>query len=259
MHDFARLSLKSDSTKKIPLYLQIETLIRSRIQDWQLKAGEKLPTEENLMRQFCVSRITVRRALSNLESEGILVRNPAKGTFVSDRIEHGQKFTINNTLKNILEDARRYKVKVALVKNLRVGETRNPREIGGFLGLSDDDLVCVIKRIRILKDEPVCYLENYLPVQIGKLLTRKELSRSMLLDSLKEKAGLVMDRGEMYISAVPAEPAEANHLGLQPFEPLILRKIYYWFPENKPFEMVWYFMRPNHFLYKAEMVVKDAY
>lgn len=259
MHVFARLSVKRDSTKKIPLYLQIETLIRSRVRDWQLKAGEKLPTEEDLMRQFCVSRITVRRALSNLESEGLLVRNPAKGTFVSDHIEHGQKFTIDNTLKNILEDARRYKVKVALIKNLRVGETRNPREIGEFLGISDDDLVCVIKRIRILKDEPVCYLENYLPVEVGKQLTRNELSRSMLLDAVKEKTGLVVDRGEMYVSAVPAEPAEANHLGLQAFEPLILRKIYYWFPENKPFEMVWYFMRPNHFLYKAEMVVKDAY
>ena len=259
MNVFADLSVKREGAKKIPLYLQIETLIRNRVFTWQLKAGEKLPTEEAMMRQFRVSRITVRKALSNLELEGLVVRNPAKGTFVSSHIPRVEKFVITNTIKNILEDARRYRVKVALIKNIKVGETRNPPEIGKFLGLSDDDPVCVIKRIRFLKDEPVCYLENYLPVEIGKQLTRNELSRSMLLEAVKKKTGLAVDRGEMYISAVFAEPDEANYLGLQAFEPLILRQIYYWFPGNKPFEMVWYFMRPNHFRYKAGMVVKDAY
>ena len=259
MQDFAGLSVKRGSAKKIPLYLQIETLIRNRVLSWQLKAGEKLPTEEDLMRQFGVSRITVRKALANLEMEGLVVRNPAKGTFVSENIEHREKFVIDNTIKNILVDAGRYKVKVTMLKNVEIGKTRNPREIGEFLGLSDDDEVFVIKRTRYLRDEPVCYLENYLPVEVGEQLTRSELTRSMLLEAVKEKTGQVVDRGEMYISAVPAEPEEASHLGIQVFEPLILRQIYYWFPDSKPFEMVWYFMKPNHFRYKADMVVKDAY
>ena len=259
MQDFSGLSVKKGSGKKIPLYLQVETLIRNRVLNWQMKAGEKLPTEENLMRQFGVSRITVRKALANLEREGLVVRNPAKGTFVAENIEHQEKFVINNTIKNILEDAARYKVKVTMIKNVKVGKTRNPWEIGAFLGLADDDEICVIKRVRYLRDEPVCYLENYLPVEIGEQLTRHELTRSMLLEAVKEKTGQVIDRGEMYISAVPAEPEEANHLGLQVFEPLILRQIYYWFPDKRPFEMVWYFMKPNHFRYKADMVVKDAY
>ena len=259
MQDFAGLSVKKGSGKKIPLYHQVETLIRNRILNWQMKPGEKLHTEENLMRQFGVSRITVRKALANLEMEGLVARNPAKGTFVADNIEHQEKFVINNTIKNILVDAARYKVKVVMIKNVKIDKTRNPKEIGEFLGVADDDEICVIKRVRYLRDEPVCYLENYLPVEVGEQLTHRELSRSMLLEAVKEKTCQVIDRGEMYISAIPAEPGEASHLGLQVFEPLILRQIYYWFHDNRPFEMVWYFMKPNHFRYKANMVVKDAY
>ena len=166
---------------------------------------------------------------------------------------------IKNTLENILEDARRYRVKVVQIKDIEVGGTRHPSYIRQFFNYADDELLCMIRRIRFLNGLPVCFLENYLPVEIGKKLTRTELSKSMMLEAVKEKTGCVVEKGEMYISAVPAEPDIAKFLDLQIFEPLILRQIYYWFPNEKPFEMVLYYMRSNYFMYKAEMVVKGAY
>ena len=41
----------------------------------QLQPGDKLPTEEDLVKQFGVSQITIRNALSNLERDGLIVRN----------------------------------------------------------------------------------------------------------------------------------------------------------------------------------------
>jgi GntR family transcriptional regulator len=259
MVTFTSLTINKSGIKKLPLYIQIESIIRNRILNGHLKPGEKLPREEDMMSQFDVSRITVRKALSDLELEALIVRNPAKGTFVAKDIPNVEKFVINRTLKNILDDARRYRAKVLLIKDIRVAEARNPGDIREFFDLTDDDQICVIKRVRFLKDVPVCFLENYLPVEIGRVLTRTELSQSMLLDAVKEKTGLPVGRGEMYISAVPAEPDIAGLLGLQVFDPLILRQISYWFPDEKPFEIVMYFMRADHFKYKTEMVVGDGY
>jgi len=57
-----------------PAYLRLSAAIRSRILDRRLKDGEALPTEAELARQFAVNRSTVREALRNLESAGLLRR-----------------------------------------------------------------------------------------------------------------------------------------------------------------------------------------
>ena len=259
MGNFEVSNVSRNRSNKMPLYLQIESLIRNRILTGQLKPGEKLPTEENLMMQFGVSRITIRSAMANLERDSLIRRNPAIGTFVSGNVSFIEKFVINNTLKNILEDARRYRVKVVEIKTSKVGDTRYPGYIRQFFNFADEDLICIFRRVRFLNGLPVCFLENYLPVEIGKKLTRAELSKSMMLEAVKKKTDCVVERGDMYISAVPAEPDIAKFLDLQIFEPLILRQIYYWFSDERPFEMVLYYMRSDHFMYKAEMVVKGAY
>jgi len=247
--------------KKISLYVQVESLIRNRILTGQLGPGEKLPKEDDLVKHFGVSRITVRKAMSNLEWEGLIIRRPPKGTFVSENIPdiERKKFIIKNTIQNILEDAKRYKVKVVSINNVRVSETRGARDIRKLFNLNNDDEICVIQRLRYLDDVAVCFLENFLPIDIGRKLTKTELSQSMLLEAVKKKIGKVVDRGEMYIFATPAEPDIAELMGMQVFDPLILRQIFYWFPDNVPFEMVMYFMRPDYFKYKADMVVANAY
>lgn len=58
-----------------PAYLRLSAAIRARILDRRLKDGEALPTEAELARQFAVNRSTVREALRNLESAGLLARH----------------------------------------------------------------------------------------------------------------------------------------------------------------------------------------
>ena len=64
------------------MYAQISNQILQQIQAGVLKPGDKLPTEPNLMRVYDVSRITVRRAISDLVDRGILTTRQGKGTFV---------------------------------------------------------------------------------------------------------------------------------------------------------------------------------
>ena len=76
----SRLSLDSD----IPLYTQLVGIIKRDISSGALSVGELLPSESELCRVLNVSRNTVRQAIGELETEGLVVRKRGKGTFVSD-------------------------------------------------------------------------------------------------------------------------------------------------------------------------------
>ncbi len=67
-------------------YVNIADSLRQRIQARHLPPGKQLPTEPNLAREFGVGRVTVRRALSILETEGLLRREKGRGTFVHDSV-----------------------------------------------------------------------------------------------------------------------------------------------------------------------------
>ena len=65
------------------LYRQITDALRARIADKVWKQGDRIPAEPQLCEEFGVSSITMRRAVANLVAEGLLVRWPGKGTFVT--------------------------------------------------------------------------------------------------------------------------------------------------------------------------------
>ncbi len=65
------------------LYSRVETVLASEIADGDLKVGDRLPTEDSLIARFGVSRITVRRAVQNLVSRGLVEIRRGKGTFVA--------------------------------------------------------------------------------------------------------------------------------------------------------------------------------
>ncbi|TEA78856.1 GntR family transcriptional regulator [Allopusillimonas ginsengisoli] len=70
---------------RMPLYLQLAAEFRSCIDSGTWPSEERLPSLETLMESYKVSRMTLRQALSVLESEGIIRRARGKGTFVEPR------------------------------------------------------------------------------------------------------------------------------------------------------------------------------
>jgi len=67
-----------------PLYESVYNHIKKQIQERRYQPGDLLPTEQELMEQFGVSRMTTGRALQLLTLEGAIIRKPGVGTFVSD-------------------------------------------------------------------------------------------------------------------------------------------------------------------------------
>jgi GntR family transcriptional regulator len=76
-----------DESSSLPLYQQLQRLLRDAIEKRVLDADDALPAERDLAADFEVSRITVRKAIEGLVSEGLLVRQHGSGTFVRPRVE----------------------------------------------------------------------------------------------------------------------------------------------------------------------------
>ena len=71
----------------LPLYQQLQRALREAIDRRILDANDALPAERDLAEEFGVSRITVRKAIDGLVSEGLLMRRQGSGTFVRGRVE----------------------------------------------------------------------------------------------------------------------------------------------------------------------------
>src|SRR6202161_3264454 len=69
-------------TTSVPLYAQVETVLASSIVDGTLPMGSRLPSEDDLMARFAVSRTTIRRSIQNLVGRGLVEIQRGKGTFV---------------------------------------------------------------------------------------------------------------------------------------------------------------------------------
>src|SRR6516165_2620672 len=76
-----------DETSSLPLYKQLQRTLRQAIETRVLGPDDALPPERDLATDFNVSRITVRKAIDGLVSEGLLVRRQGSGTFVRARVE----------------------------------------------------------------------------------------------------------------------------------------------------------------------------
>lgn len=70
-----------------PLYRQIADQLRRMIESGDLKAGTQVPTEDQLMEQYQVSRNTVRGALKELTTRGLVYKQHGKGSFVTERVK----------------------------------------------------------------------------------------------------------------------------------------------------------------------------
>jgi GntR family transcriptional regulator of arabinose operon len=98
-----------DKSRPVPAYRQIQALLRRKIMEEELPADSPLPSEQELVREYHVSRMTARQALMGLVNENVVYRVNGKGTFVAARPEANLAITrgsIGVILANLGPEAR---------------------------------------------------------------------------------------------------------------------------------------------------------
>ena len=91
---------------RIPLYIQIASVIRRRIETEQWRPGTKIPTLVELEREFQVARVTVRQAVDILRGEGLLRAQQGRGTFASEKSADRHWFKLATTWDVLIEQIR---------------------------------------------------------------------------------------------------------------------------------------------------------
>src|ERR1700722_2439502 len=75
--------MSSDSDSRLPLYAQVENVLISRISNGSLPPGTRLPSEDELIQEYAVSRTTIRAAIQSLIQRGLVEIRRGTGTFVT--------------------------------------------------------------------------------------------------------------------------------------------------------------------------------
>lgn len=175
--------------------------------------GTRLPPERDMAQRFEVSRMTLRQALDQLEAEGRIERVRGSGTFT-----RRPTVAMGPTLTSFTEDMRARE----LVPSSRLlGFTRVVAEpaVQHALGLSPDDEVVSMERLRFADGEPICVEVAHFPARLQRLLEAVDLEQSVHAALIAD--GVVPSSVVRHVRAVVGDPRETRLLGLPPGAPAL--------------------------------------
>ena len=86
---------------RVPLYIQVASALRRRIETGQWQVGQQISTLEELEREFEVARVTVRQAVELLQNEGLVHRHQGRGTFVADKLQDKHWLRLETTWESL--------------------------------------------------------------------------------------------------------------------------------------------------------------
>ncbi len=206
-----------DRNSAVPLYVQIESLIRDRIVNGEWEPGQRIPSEKSLNDLFEVSRMTVRGVLNTLVDEGLLYRVPGKGTFVSEpKIE--ARSPAYQGIRDQLEG-----MGLETETELVSLETISPDEhLRKKLGLDYDIPIYKILRRRLVKGMPVSLHRSYIPTTLAPGLDKHDVVVEQLCVILEREYFLKPAVTREKLEAVGAYAEEASLLDLPGGSPILL-------------------------------------
>ncbi|WP_341701880.1 GntR family transcriptional regulator [Ferrovibrio sp.] len=237
-----------DERLPTPLYHQIFLILRGQILEGRLAQGALVPGEEELARQFNVSRITARRALGELAAEGLVTRSRGRGTHVAPRNDPPPiRAGVEGLLENLL--AMGLKTRVSLIE---FGYEAAAPDVAAALQVAPGEEVQRAVRVRSLEAGPFSYLTTYVPADIGRKFSRKELAQAPLL-ALLERSGVVIGGADQTIAATLADTRVAPLLETAVGAPLIRISRAVHDQAGRPVEYIVGLYRPDRYQFRMSL------
>jgi GntR family transcriptional regulator len=193
------------------LYLRVETVLAGEIADGDLKVGDQLPTEDSLIVRFGVSRITVRRAIQNLVSRGLVEIRRGKGTFVAAPKITQELIELSGFVEDMHALGRKPTARV-MGKDIVTADAT----VASQLSLTKGERVVRIRRVRLADGIPLSFDETYLPLEIGKKIITNNLKVEPIFSLLERKYNVPLIEAEYKLDAVAAETDVAAALKVKP-------------------------------------------
>ncbi len=239
-----------DPLNPIPKYLQISSWLKELIQTGRYKAGEKLPSEIELSELCKVNRNTLRHAISELVSQGLLRKEKGTGTFVesfpSVEVKHKLK-QISSFRDDLGETGIQEKTKI-----LKKGIEEAQDHVTKTLILGANSKVVAVRRLRMGNGTPYIYEESFLPYDMFKDILNMDLSGSMY-KIISEHFDIVLARCEQRIRAVNLKGKIATLLNLPENSAGLFMESITYNENNIPVEVLFSYYRGDKYIFEIEL------
>lgn len=226
------LSTSIDRTSPVPFYFQLKKALEDQIVSGRWRVGERLPSEPAICTHFRISRTTVRQALAELESEGLVRKEKGRGTFIS---EPRSSSWLLQSSHGFYDEAVRGG-RIVTSKVLRAEIEVLPQWAADALRLASGSVGMTIERVRWIDDRLVMYVINHLPPELAETVLEADLETGSLYTALEDRNGLSVFGGRRVVEAVRAEDELAPLLEVQPGTPLLFVESVSWDAQLRPFE-----------------------
>ncbi|WP_237152612.1 GntR family transcriptional regulator [Oryzibacter oryziterrae] len=235
-----------DAPGAAPIYMRLQAALRDAVAAGGLQAGDALPAERDLATLFGISRVTVRKALSGLAAEGLLVPRRGAGTFIGSKPRQVEQPL--SRLTSFSEEMRARGMRPAtrvLDSTISLPSSSEAMTLGITLG----EKVCRIYRLRFADDVPMALEMSSLPQAL--LADPSEVNESLY--AVLRARGIRPARAMQRIRAVSLGAVEAEHLGIAAGAPALKIERISYLADGRVVEFTRSFYRGDAYDFVAEL------
>ena len=200
-----------DLRSAVPLYWQLEDVLRSRIDNGELSPGEQIPPLPALCSEFEMSQGTVRQALANLEQEGLIVRKQGKGSFVAEP-RRPQELSVASSFSTHYRTALGSKLGSQL---LSVDTVPAKGSVAEKLALSEQTDVVAIRKLKTDEGEPFFLVTSYIEKSAFPGIELEDHSTGSLFDLITGKYQLQITQVQGWLEPVLTNDFQSKLLSVK--------------------------------------------
>lgn len=184
----------------VALHFLVREHLLERILGGELRPGDQIPTEAELIAQFGVSRTTVRRALQDIENAGLIRRHAGRGTFVTIPRLNQELRRVTGFVEDMEQHGLRASARLVAAEIVQATEA-----IAEALHLSISAEVTHIERVRLGNGQPISLDVSYLPREVGDVVMQHDLTTDPIYSILEDGMGTPLAYADYAIEATVAD------------------------------------------------------
>ncbi|MDO5016326.1 MAG: GntR family transcriptional regulator [Eubacteriales bacterium] len=206
--------IKRNSAKA--MYEQIYEELKREIAEGKYAVDGSIGTQQELVDRFNVSLVTVRKAIQKLSDEGLVESKQGKGTYVTHRplTDHLNRLRAMSSVISINK-------KSAVVEVISIVEVETPAFLSEERRAKIGNRCVRVDRIHSIGAKPVGYSQLFIPLKIGKLLTREKVEHNSTYSLYEKDLKIILGKGIQTISAEQANSSVAMKLQVPAGTPVL--------------------------------------
>lgn len=236
---------------KEPLYKIIyDDLLKKIIENYYQK-NELMPSETELQDFYSVSRITIRRAMQELQDKGYVTKFSGRGTFVNDK---------KLSFEVVKRDSFSNEVKMKGLKSntilLKFDEIIPSPHIQLNLNLGKKDFVYYIERIRVIEDKIIGLEKSYVIKKKNIRLKEEDFKNQPSLYELIGNSGVVLEEFVENMEAILPSEEIIKKLNISETTPIFYKERVTYDITSFPIEYVEMFYCSSNYKYKLKLKIR---